>query len=114
MPKTQQTKATPSVADQKLREFAAALVKEKNFQGIDDPEIIKQLEEDLYERLEERVNAEILAALPPEKLEAFDKLLDTGTREEVSDFCESNISNLQELMTQALTAFRVRYLGLDQ
>lgn len=111
---TQKTNLKTSVAEEKLKEFAKQLVKEKNFQGIDDPEIFKQLEEDLYERLEERVNAEILAALPPEKLEEFDRLLDVGSREEVSDFCEANVPNLQEVMTNALGAFRARYLGLEE
>lgn len=111
---TQKTNLKTSVAEEKLKDFARQLVKEKNFQGIEDPEIVRQLEEDLYERLEERVNAEILAALPAEKLEEFDRLLDTGSREEVSDFCEANIPNLQEVMTNALGAFRLRYLGLDK
>ena len=74
-----------SIAEQKLREFAFKLLEEKKL-DIGDEELKAQLAEDLYERLEERVNAEILAALPPEKLEDFDKLLAEGSSEQLSDF----------------------------
>jgi hypothetical protein len=50
----------------------------------------------------------------PEKLEEFDKLLTSGSNEQLSEFCLKNIPHLQELLNTTLTQFRVRYLGLEQ
>jgi len=98
------------VAEEHLREFAAALVKEKDFKDLDQ-ETMEMLVSDVYDRLEERVNAAILASLPPEKVEDLEKLLDTASKEELSDFCERNIPNLQEVITEALISFKQTYLG---
>lgn len=97
--------------EKKLRDFAADLIKEKKL-VIEDEEIRQGLVDDLYDRLEERVNAVILSSIPPEKLEDFDKLLDTGSPEQISDFCFTNIPDLQNILTNALGSFRLTYLGL--
>lgn len=108
---TQNKKPNFGLAGEKLKEFAQHLVKEKDFQGLDQA-TSEMLVEDVYDRLEERVNAVILASLPAEKLQEFDALLNSGNREQVSDFCEKNIPNLQEVIAQALVAFEKTYLGV--
>ncbi len=99
------------LAEEKLREFATNLVKQKNFQGLDG-ETFNNLVDDVYDRLEERVNAVIMANLPPEKLEDLDKLMESGSKEELSDFCEKNVPNLQNVITEALVEFQKTYMGV--
>lgn len=95
----------------KLKEFADKLVGEKNFQGV-VVEVMEQIKKDVYDRVEKRVNAFIMSALSPKKLEEFDKLLETATEEQVQEFCTSNIPNLEEKVAQQLLEFRQSYLGI--
>lgn len=97
-------------AQQQLQSFVANLVAEKNFEV--EPEVLEQIKEDVYDRAEDIINATIMANTPPEKLEELDKLLDSGNQQDIENFTNEQIPNLQELVAQALANFRNTYLGL--
>lgn len=92
-----------------LEEFAEKLLREK---GVDDmdPEVTEQMEKDLVERLEDRINVMILEKMPPEKIEEFEKLVNTGGQEEIVRFCEANIPDLSQVVAAELVSFRTTYL----
>ena len=93
-----------------LEDFVGKLVEEKGL-GHLDPEVLTQLKKDLLGRLEDRVNAIVLAKMPPEKLEEFEKLVDAGNEEKIQVFCSENIPNLDQSIAAELLAFRQTYLG---
>jgi len=94
-----------------LDEFIDKLIAEKSFENIDG-ETMAQMKEDLMSRIEDRINAAILEAMPEDKLEDFNKILDSGTPENIQKFTQENIPNAEEVIAKALVSFRERYLGM--
>jgi len=83
-------------------------------QGIDgvDPEVREQLVEDLTTRLNDRLEAAMVAELPEDKLPELEQLLDHENNEvELQQFFADNISNLPALLARELAAFRQDYLS---
>jgi DNA-directed RNA polymerase subunit F len=107
----EQNKKFPGIAEEKLKGFALYLVKQKKFEGLDQA-TFDMLVDDVYDRLEERVNAVILVNIPPEKVEELDNLLALGNKEELSDFTSKNVPDLEKVITEALVAFEKTYLGV--
>lgn len=93
-----------------LNGFVDDLIKNKNL-GALDFEVVQQIKADLLDRIEDRINATILANMPPEKLEYFEKLLDQSTAEEIQAFCQRNIVDLDQILAKELVAFRETYLN---
>ena len=50
--------------------------------------------------------------MPSHKLEEFEKILDTGSAEEIQQFCRETISDLEEVTAAALMDFRRTYLNI--
>jgi hypothetical protein len=96
--------------DFSLDGFAAKLIEEKGLTNLDE-EVISQLNEDLKERLEDRINAMIIEKMPPEKLEEFENLMDKATEEELQKFCQANIVDLDQAVAAELLAYRQIYLS---
>lgn len=93
-----------------LNEFVDRLVQEKGI-AEQDEEINNQIKEDLKSRIEDRVNAAIVAHLPPEKLTEFERVLREETAEQAKKFCEAHIPNLMDVMAEAMLGFRQTYLA---
>lgn len=91
--------------------FVEKLVAEKKFPEL-DAEVLTQIKADVKVRAEQHINGAIFAALPPEKVEEFDKLLNTATEEEIQKFCSENIGDVTEVTALALINFRNSYLGV--
>lgn len=100
-----------AVAPDMVREFAKKLLEEKQLTNV-DAEVFEQLQNDLVEKIEDRINMVILAHMPEDKLVEFERVLDGDSLEEIQFFCEKNISNAQEIISAELLAFRKTYLGL--
>ncbi len=94
-----------------IESFVNQLVVDKGLDYL-EPEVLKQIKTDLAQRVEDRINMAIVAKMPPEKLEFFEKMLDKSSQEEIWSFCQRNISNLQELVATELLEFRKVYLNL--
>jgi len=91
--------------------FVEKLIEEKNYPELDE-EVIAQMKSDLKDRAEEHINGAILAAMPPEKLEEFDKVLDAADADEIQKFCSENIQDSDQVAAMALINFRNSYLGV--
>jgi hypothetical protein len=91
--------------------FVEKVVAEKKFPEL-DPEVLAQIKADVKVRAEQHINVAILAALPPEKIEEFDKLLDTATEADIQKFVGDNIPDPAEVTALALINFRNSYLGV--
>jgi hypothetical protein len=95
-----------------LNQFVDKLVEEKRLLGL-DPEVLKQVKADLGDRLENRVNAALLDNMPPEKVQEFEKMIDSDASDkEVQEFCRSNIPDLDSVVAGALMEFKRVYLNL--
>ena len=91
--------------------FVKKLIEEKKYENI-DPEVMEQIEADLVDRVEDRINATILERMPKEKMPEFEMLLNSGTPEEIQSFCEQSITDFPNVLAQAMMDFRKTYLGL--
>ncbi|MFZ2975108.1 MAG: DUF5663 domain-containing protein [Candidatus Moraniibacteriota bacterium] len=94
-----------------LETFVSLLIEEKGFENV-DPEIEEQLKADLLKRVEDRINVAIINNLPKEKMTEFNELLDNANQDEIQDYCNKNISGLDEIIAQELMSFRATYLNL--
>lgn len=78
----------------------------------DTPADVKQaLQQQLQERLQNLINVAILAALPPDEVPHFERLLAHSGQDEIQRFCQEAIPNLEELVAGVLVRFRNEYLG---
>jgi len=92
--------------------FVDRLIEEKNFPKDLEKEVIDQIKADLLSRVEDRINAVIIANLTPEKLEEFSKMLDKDiSDEEMQKFCSENIPDLQQLIATELIVLKQSYLS---
>ena len=89
--------------------FVDKLLLEKGTSGL-SPEVMSQLKTDLADRAEDMINAEILANMPKDKLEEFEKKLDEENDEEIQKFCREHIANLDEVIASALVKLQKIYL----
>lgn len=111
MTQNQQAEQNTRTAEKNLRDFALDLVKQKKFENLDQ-ETFDMLVDDVYDRLEERVNAVMMANIPASKMEEFEALLSSGDRDALSDFTLNNIPDLQKILAESLVEFQKTYLGI--
>jgi Protein of unknown function (DUF5663) len=93
-----------------LDEFVTRLIEEKGLNGL-DAEVLEQVTQDLRSRVEDRINAKIVSALPETELPAFSKILEDGTEEQVLAFCAEHIPDMDNLVASELLAFRETYVA---
>lgn len=99
--------------DDTIITFVNKLLEERGVSALGlEAEVLNQMREDLLSRVEDRINATILANLPADKLPELEGLLDQNSLEPVQDFCQKNVANLNELIAQELLMFRSTYLNL--
>lgn len=96
-----------------LEQFVDQLIKEKNFPKDLDEAVKKQIKKDLMFRLNDYINAKLVAALPEKEVEEFEKLLEKkASQEEVQKFFQDKIPNLSTFLSQVFLDFRKTYLGI--
>jgi hypothetical protein len=94
-----------------IDDFVNVLLEEKDLTGL-DPDVINQIKKDLYARVENKINASILAKIPPQKMESFEELLSSNSSsDEIQKFCTENIRDLESVVASALLEFRSSYLN---
>jgi hypothetical protein len=95
-----------------LVSFVDRVIEEKNFPKDLEKEVLDQIREDLLSKVEDRVNALIINNLPEDKLEEFNKMLDSDiSDEEMQGFLSANIPNLAQLIASELIVFEQTYLS---
>ena len=90
--------------------FVDQLLREKGVVDVSE-EVMVQLKSDLIARVEDLINAEIIARLPENLLPEFEAVLDNSSDEEIQAFCSSYIENFDEVIAEVLVRFRKIYLG---
>lgn len=93
-----------------LKSFVDRLISEKGLEGL-DTDVLAEVHADLLSRLEDRINAVLLAKLPPEKAVEFEKVLDAGDEKQVQEFVSATVPNANEVVAEALMTFRQTYLN---
>lgn len=94
-----------------IENFVNQLIKDKGLDYL-EPEVLNEAKKDITKRVIDRINVAIIAKMPPEKLEFFEKMLDKSSQEEVQSFCERNIPDLDKVVASELIEFRKNYLNL--
>lgn len=90
--------------------FVDKLLQEKGITGLSD-EVMAQMKSDLADRAENMINANILANMPKDSLEEFEKKLDEENDEETQIFCREHIPNLDQITADALVKLQKIYLA---
>lgn len=93
-----------------LDQFVKRLADDKKLTNLDS-EVINQIHIDLKEKLENQLNAVIIANLPPEKLVDFEKKLAEKNDADIQEFISESIPNLDEIFAKELIIFRNTYLN---
>ncbi len=77
------------------------------------PEVFEELRHDLIVRLQERVNAEMIGALLPEKVAELESMMSRPetSEEQLRAFFERNVSNVDERVERVLADFKSTYLA---
>lgn len=93
-----------------LEKFIDELILAK---GLDtkDENAIKQVKNDLFEMVEDRINMMVMEKLPVEALSEFEEKLNTGTDEEIQNFLVKYIPDIKDRINFELVAFRTMYLS---
>ena len=94
-----------------LDKFVDELLAAQGIEGV-DTEIREQLIEDLTTRLNDRLEAAMVAELPEDKLPELEQLLGRKNNEmDLQKFFADNIPDLPALLARELAAFRQDYLS---
>ena len=114
---TSQTPAkdpTPSPpSSPSLGKFVDEMIKAKNFPQDLDEAVKKQIKKDLLVRVNDFINAKLIAALAEKDIEEFEKLLDKKEDvQEVQKFFERKIPDFPSFLTGIFLDFRRTYLGI--
>lgn len=94
-------------------QYIDGLIAEKNFPDLTG-EVRSQIKKDLLDRLNDTINAKVIAALSDEDLTGFEKLIDDANapQEEVQKYIEAKIPDSTSFLAGVLLEFRKNYLGI--
>ena len=95
---------------QNIEQYVDELVSAKGF-DVKDPDVLAQIKSDVMSRVEDTINAMVLANLPEESLEGFNKVLDSDDEEQIVAYVKKYVPDLDEKVAGEMLAFRSAYLG---
>ncbi len=97
-----------------LEGFVDRLLAEKGLAGSMGEEILTQMKKDLESRVEDRINAEMLAALPADRVEDFEALVnqESSDANSIHEYLREHVPGFDEVVANALMSFRNTYLNL--
>ena len=96
-------------------QFLNQILDEKKIAGSEDPEVRRQLIDDLRSRLMSQIDREMINALNAEQLEQLSNMLDKDdlTDVEIQDFFRQSGVNGQQVALETMMRFRTYYLGVN-
>jgi len=108
---SQQTVHIPS----EIRAYLEDILRAANMPNIPEPQKENMIQE-LYSRLDQFLITTIAEYLPEDKVEEFAKMADTNpTAEQIQQYLQANVPNVQDVFTVAFAQFRKLYLeGVNQ
>jgi uncharacterized protein (DUF1778 family) len=97
---------------EELDSFVRNMLEDKNLPGLDDEEVKDQVVDDMKNDVLDQIDRAIIAALPDEKMDEFNALLDQPdvSDEQLQQFIVASGVDVQKVTTDVLIAFRGLYL----
>lgn len=94
-----------------LSKFINDLIDAKGYKTLDS-DVRRQLEQDLKNRLIDQINRAVLEALPENKIDGFNDLLDRGaSQQEVQQYIATSGVDTKKITLETMLRFRSLYLG---
>lgn len=94
-----------------LSKFISDIIDAKGYKTLDS-DVRRQLEEDLKNRLLDQINRAVLEALPENKIDGFNDLLDRGaSQQEVQQYIATSGVDTKKITLETMLRFRSLYLG---
>jgi len=99
------------MAQPTIEQFVENLLIERGLASVDEA-VLAELRADLFTRIGERLNAEMVAMLETDKIDELHDLMDADAEPEiVREFFVSNVPTYQEVLARTLMDFRTSYLS---
>lgn len=94
-----------------LSKFINDLIDAKGYKTLDS-DVRRQLEQDLKNRLIDQIDRTVLEALPENKIDGFNDLLDRGaSQQEVQQYIANSGVDTKKITLETMLCFRSLYLG---
>jgi hypothetical protein len=94
-----------------LNEYVDWILDQKpNLQNV-DAEVKEQLRHDFVGRLEDQINAAIVAEMSEAQIGEFERVLDTQNPEAIQAYCTKAVPNTADIVAEVLLRFKTQYLG---
>ena len=94
-----------------LSKFINDIIDAKNFKTLDS-DVRRQLEQDLKNRLLDQIDRAVLGALPENKIDGFNELLDRdASKQEIQQYVATSGVNTKKITLETMLRFRSLYLG---
>lgn len=94
-----------------LSKFISDIIDTKGYKTLDS-DVRRQLEQDLKNRLIDQINRAVLEALPENKIDGFNDLLDRGaSQQEVQQYIATSGVDTKKITLETMLRFRSLYLG---
>lgn len=99
------------MSDDTFDKFLEEILEAKNLSGI-TPDVHEQLMNDLRDALADQINRAVLGALPEDKLEEFNNLLDDPAFDDAKseEFIAATGIDVRKITIETMLAFRDLYL----
>jgi len=95
-----------------LSKFINDIIDAKNFKTLDG-DVRRQLEQDLKNRLLDQIDRAVLGALPENKIDGFNDLLDrNASQQEVQRYIANSGVDTKKITLETMLRFRSLYLGV--
>lgn len=94
-----------------LSKFISDIIDAKGYKTLDS-DVRRQLEQDLKNRLIDQINRAVIGALPENKIDGFNDLLDRGaSQQEVQQYIATSGVDTKKITLETMLRFRSLYLG---
>jgi hypothetical protein len=94
-----------------LSKFINDIIDAKNFKTLDG-DVRQQLEQDLKNKLLDQIDRAVLGALPENKIDGFNELLDRdASKQEIQQYVATSGVNTKKITLETMLRFRSLYLG---
>lgn len=95
-----------------LSKFINDIIDAKNFKTLDS-DVRQQLEQDLKNRLLDQIDRAVLGALPENKIDDFNDLLDrNASQQEIQQYIANSGVDTKKITLETMLRFRSLYLGV--
>jgi len=95
-----------------LSKFINDIIDAKNFKTLDS-DVRQQLEQDLKNRLLDQIDRAVLGALPENKIDGFNDLLDrNASQQEIQQYIANSGVDTKKITLETMLRFRSLYLGV--